>query len=120
MISDPSRVETAMKWGASNGPATGAMIAEIMTTDLRVDVGRIKSPLLLIGAGKALAASPEQKKLAQQAYEAQVARVPVHEVVFAEHALHFVMYDDLPFLLKTIDAFLVASEESKWRRPSMT
>ena len=78
MISDPARVEAAVKWGASDGPAAGAMIAEIMTTDIRVDVGRIKSPLLLIGAGKALAASPEQRKMAQQAYQAQVARVPVH------------------------------------------
>ena len=72
----------------------------------RGDVGRIKSPLLLIGAGKVFAASPVQKKMAQQAYEAQAARVPAHEVVFAENALHFVMYDDLQFLLETMDAFL--------------
>ena len=106
MIADPSRVETATKWGATDGPAAGAMIAELMTTDIRTDVGRIKSPLLLIGAGKSDAASPEQLQAAQQTLEAQVARVPAHEVVIAEKALHFVMYDDLPFLLKTMDAFL--------------
>ena len=107
MMSDVSRVEAAMKWGATDGPAAGAMIAEIMTTDIRADVGRIKTPLLLVGAGKSVADSPDRLKAAQQAYEAQVARVPAHEVVMAEKALHFVMYDDLPFLLKTMDGFLV-------------
>jgi pimeloyl-ACP methyl ester carboxylesterase len=106
MMSDASRVEAATKWGATDGPAAGAMVAEIMTTDIRTDVARIKSPLLLIGAGKRVSASPEQMQQARQAYEAQVARVPVHEVVFAENALHFVMYDDLPFLLRTMDGFL--------------
>lgn len=106
MMSDASRVEAATKWGATDGPAAGAMVAEIMTTDIRTDVARIKSPLLLIGAGKRVSASPEQMQQARQSYEAQVARVPVHEVVFAENALHFVMYDDLPFLLRTMDGFL--------------
>ena len=84
------------------------MIEEMIATDIG-GRGPIKSPLLLIRAGKGLAGSPDQKKMAQEAYEAQVARVPVHEVVFAENALHFVMRDDLPFLLKTMDAFLQRS-----------
>ena len=34
------------------------MIAEIMTTDIRADVGRIKTPLLLVGAGKSVTIHP--------------------------------------------------------------
>ncbi|MEP6916926.1 MAG: alpha/beta hydrolase [Acidobacteriota bacterium] len=110
MISDPTRVAAATEWAAvSSAPATGAFVAELMTRDIRADVARIKVPLLLIGAGKAFAASPDQLKLAQQTYEAQVAGVPAHNVIIDEKALHFVMFDDLPWLLTTMDGFLKGS-----------
>jgi len=40
------------------------------------------------------------------AYEAQAARIPQHEIALAADARHFVMYDDLPFLLRRMDGFL--------------
>jgi len=107
MITDPARVDTATAWAAASDPkAAGVMIAELMSTDLREVVAAVTSPVLLIGAGKTFASMPGGIDRARRAYEAQVARIPTHEVVLATRALHFVMYDDLPFLIETMNAFL--------------
>jgi N-formylmaleamate deformylase len=110
MITDPAHIEGAAAWAAESDPkAAGAMIEELMSTDLRDAVASIASPVLLVGAGKAFAAMPGGLDRARAAYEAQVARIPDRDVVLATRALHFVMYDDLPFLLETMDGFLGAA-----------
>jgi pimeloyl-ACP methyl ester carboxylesterase len=107
MISDPKRVDEATNWAAASHPVTaGAMIGAMLTTDIRADVAAIHSPVLLVGAAKALEKMPGGSASALQTYEAQVRRIPRHEVVLATGALHFVMFDDLPFLLKAMDRFL--------------
>jgi len=83
---------------------------ELMTTDLRDDVARIKAPVLLIGNG-AFATSPEMKTNVQASYEAQVAKVPDHKVLIAEKARHFIMLDDPAFLFSSLDDFLATSKE---------
>ena len=80
-----------------------------MTTDLRDDVARIQTPVLLIGSG-AFATSPEMKKKVQASYEAQVAKVPNHKVLLAEKARHFIMLDDPSFMFSAIDQFLGSSK----------
>ena len=107
MISDPARIETVTRWAAaSDGAATGAMVAEMMTTDLRPEVAHIKTRLLLVGAGKAFGPAADRLAAVQQAYEDQVKAAPHHDVVVDANALHFVMFDDLAFLLAKMDAFL--------------
>lgn len=91
---DVQRVATA---AAKSAPKTvGEAIYEMMTTDLRQDVARIRTPVLLIGAADG----------ARDAYEAQVERVRAHTVVMAERTRHFVMLDNLSWLKTRIDAFL--------------
>jgi N-formylmaleamate deformylase len=110
MITDPARIDGALAWAADSDPkAAGAMLEELMSTDLRDAVASIASPVLLVGAGKAFAAMPGGLDRARAAYEAQVARIPDRDVVLATRALHFVMYDDLPFLLEVMDGFLDAA-----------
>jgi len=99
MITDPKEVEEATAWSAASDPATaGQAVYEMMTTDLREAVASIRTPVLLVGA----AGSPSAL------YEAQVAKIPVHRVVMAEKAKHFVMLDDPAFLFSTMDQFLSA------------
>ena len=106
MISDPARVDAATKWAEGSDPRTAAtLIYDLMTTDIRHDVKAIAAPLLLIPALKGMAGDADMLKRAQAAYEAQIAAVPVHEMVPAQ-TLHFVMLDDEKFLLTTMDAFL--------------
>ena len=106
MISDPTDVERAAAWAASSDPGTvGRAMAEMFKTDLRDDVARIHSLVLLIGAAKD---APDADALARitKAYEAQVAKAPHASVVMARHARHFVMLDDPAFLFAAIDAVL--------------
>lgn len=106
MITDPKNVETAAAWSASSDPATaGTAMAEMMTTDLRETVAAIRTPALLIGAAD-FAKDEAVRKQVAAAYEAQVAKVPDHQVVLAEHARHFIMLDDPAFLFAAMDRFL--------------
>ncbi len=105
MITKAEDVDRMAAAGAKSDPrAVGDAMAEMMSTDLRPAVSKIKVPVLLIGAG-GLAPSFMKSRLAA-AYEAQIASIPNHKFVLAEKARHFVMLDDPAFLFATIDAFL--------------
>ena len=106
MITDPADVDRAARWAAKAQPsAVGSAIAEMMTTDLRQRAARIYAPVLLVGALGA-APAPMAGPL-RDAYRAQVAAVPSAEVVFAEHAKHFVMLDDPAFFFGQLEPFLL-------------
>ena len=75
-------------------------------SDLRSAVAAIRTPALLIGAA-GFAKDEAARQQAAATYEAQVAKVPEHQVVMAEHARHFIMLDDPAFLFATMDRFLV-------------
>ena len=106
MTSTPSFADTLVAWSGRTDPATaGNMIAEALTTDLRPAVAQITSPVLVVGTNSSAPDASSRARIAS-AYEAQLTTIPKHQLVMAESAKHFVMIDDLPFLLKTIDEFL--------------
>jgi pimeloyl-ACP methyl ester carboxylesterase len=106
MITDPANVDLiALTCAKSDPKAVALAMYELMTTDLRDGVARIKTPVLLIGSG-AFAASPEMKRTVRARYEEQVAKVPNHKVLVADKARHFIMFDDPAFLLSAMDDFL--------------
>jgi N-formylmaleamate deformylase len=108
MVSDPVQVDRIAAWGAASDARTvGAAMEELMTTDLRIDEGSIRAPVLLFASAKD-AATPEARAATAAAYEAQVAQIPDHRVLLAERARHFVMLDDPEFLYASIDAFLAS------------
>jgi pimeloyl-ACP methyl ester carboxylesterase len=105
MITSSVDVDRMAVAGAKSDPrAVGEATAELMSTDLRPAMSKIRVPVLLIGAG-GWARSGMKDRLAA-AYEAQIASVPKHRFVLAEKARHFIMLDDPQFLFATIDAFL--------------
>ena len=107
MISDPARVDEATRWAERSDPRTAAtLIYDLMTIDIRADARAIAAPLLLIPALTGMSGDADLMKRAQASYEAQIAGVPVHELVAAP-TRHFVMLDDPAFFLATMDAFLV-------------
>ena len=106
MMTDPSRVEAAMKWGASDGPAAGAMIAEIMTTDIRADVGRIKSPCCSSARERPLPRRPIRRKWRRRHTKHRRRASRRTKLFLRRTRCTSGCYDDLPFLLKTMDAFL--------------
>jgi N-formylmaleamate deformylase len=106
MITDPKNVELIAATCAKSDPnAVSLAMYELMTTDLRQEAARIKTPVLLIGSGGFIT-SPEMKPAIQASYEAQVARIPSHKVLLAEKARHFIMLDDPKFLFSAMEDFL--------------
>jgi pimeloyl-ACP methyl ester carboxylesterase len=106
MMKSPADVERAKGWSATSDPTTvGAVMYEMMTTDLRDAVAAIRPPVLLIAAG-AFAKDADMRARVRATYEQQVAKVPNHRVVLAEEARHFVMWDTPDFLWTTMDGFL--------------
>jgi pimeloyl-ACP methyl ester carboxylesterase len=107
MITGEAGAARATAWARrSDGPSAGQALYELMTTDLRESAAKISSELLLIAAVKSVASMPDRLDATLRAYEAQVARVPRHQVVAATQALHFVMLDDPQFLVSAMDEFL--------------
>jgi pimeloyl-ACP methyl ester carboxylesterase len=107
MITDPAQVELARRWAASSDPHTSSqLMMELMTTDLRSEMPKIQAPLLLIAAGGLFAAQPAARVEMERAYERQVAGVSNHKTIVATGARHFIMLDDLPFLVSAISEFL--------------
>ncbi|HWY32945.1 MAG TPA: alpha/beta hydrolase, partial [Candidatus Acidoferrum sp.] len=101
MITDPKNVDAIAATCAKSDPkAVGQAMYELMTTDLRDPVARIKTRALLIASGS------EDKQTTLTRYEGQVAKIPNHKVLMAEKAKHFIMLDDPVFLFSAMDEFL--------------
>lgn len=99
MITDPKRLAPFMDTVAkSDRRALGDAIYEVVTTDLRDDMTKITSPVLVVLADGGL----------QQQITSQVEPIPDHEVKVIPHAKHFVMLDDPKAFFKVVDAFLDA------------
>lgn len=107
LITAPADVERAMTWVAKSDARTaGLAVSELMTTDLRKEIGKITAPVLLIAA---MGAAPEpMRPTMKKAYAAQVAALPSARVRIADRARHFIMFDDPQFLFAAIDDFLAA------------
>lgn len=105
LMRDTLHLAEAIGWSAASDPATaGRAVADMMVTDLRPLMPAIRSPVLLVAAGGA-AVTPAAVETIRATYEAQVAGIPIHRVVVAENARHFIMYDAPTFLFETMDAF---------------
>ena len=99
MITDPKNIEPIAAMGkATNPQAAATAMYEMMTTDLRPQLAKIRVPVLVLAAGQGEPAADTAK-----AYEAQYASLPQHRVVVAEKARHFIMLDDPQFLFAQLD-----------------
>jgi pimeloyl-ACP methyl ester carboxylesterase len=101
MTTDPKRIEPYLDAIAkSDRHAIGDAIYELVRTDLRDQMTKIKAPLLLVLADGGL----------QQLYTTMAAQVADKQIVVVPHTRHFVMLDDPPAFYTVIDKFLAAHE----------
>jgi pimeloyl-ACP methyl ester carboxylesterase len=106
MITDPSQVDPVAAMGARSEPAAvGDAMYELMTTDLRGAVAKIKTEVLLVASDPSVAGGPPPAQTLAS-YESQVADVPHHKVVVAAGSRHFIMLDAPTFLFHEIDELL--------------
>jgi pimeloyl-ACP methyl ester carboxylesterase len=116
MITDPKSIDLAVEWARRSDPAFVAQaVYDLMTTDLRDDIRRIRVPVLTIGAAKAFAGDEARLAAVRAAYERQIAAIPDHKLFMDPNALHFIMLDDPDYLLRTMDRFLEAKEQADAR-----
>jgi pimeloyl-ACP methyl ester carboxylesterase len=92
-------------WGTSSDAKTaGKAVAEMMTTDIRGDVARIKTPVLMFMSGFGM--TPEQRTFALGSYRAQLAPVANARVIPVENSRHFIMLDEPAFFYNAVTDFL--------------
>ena len=106
MASNPEDQERILGWGRKSDRATviNAMY-ELMSTDLRTDVERIKAPTLVLGTWIAFKDYAPRSAI-EGTYTAQYRKLPGVKVEIADKARHFIMYDDPEWMYQRIDAFL--------------
>ena len=105
-ISSARQVEGVYATAKLSDPTTvGAAMREMITTDLRPEVARIESPVLLFAAGEN-AKTPEARGMLVKAYHDQIATIPHARLLFVPHARHFVMLDSPDLFLRETEAFL--------------
>ena len=89
----------------SSPTAAGQAIYELLTTDLRPEVHRIKSPVVLLGAAGALT-SDADRDAAKALYQQQISTIDQAKLVFNQQARHFIMLDQPDWLLAQIRSAL--------------
>ena len=107
MAHDPKRIEILAAWGnASDRAITSQAMYEMMTTDLRGELDRIRVPTLVLGAWAAYAPYGSTKESTAAIYRAQYARLPGVRIEMSEGGYHFLMWDDPQWLQSQVRGFL--------------
>ncbi|NVO84142.1 alpha/beta fold hydrolase [Hymenobacter terrestris] len=114
MMTDTARISQATRWSTASDPATvGQAMYDLYTTDLRAELGRIKQPVLVLGAWAAYKDYGSTKESTKAIFERQYAALPQHRVEMSEAGRHFLMWDDTAWFLQQTDAFLKQSATAR-------
>ncbi len=109
MARDLVRVEELVRWGENSDRATTAQaMVELMTTDLRGELGAVRSPTLVLGAWAAYAAFGQTQEATRAIFEGQYAALPGVRIELSEAGYHFLMWDDPQWLQAQVGQFLTA------------
>jgi pimeloyl-ACP methyl ester carboxylesterase len=104
MITNPAQQDVALGWVMrSDRSAVADALVELMTTDLRPQLGAITAPTLVVETWTGWGVGREA---VEQNYTRQYAELRGAKRVVADTAKHFVMLDDPAFLFAGMDAFL--------------
>lgn len=110
LVHDPRRVETLTAWGnASDRAITSEAMYEMMTTDLRGELGEIKVPVLVLGAWAAYAPYGSTKESTAAIYKVQYDKLAGVRIEMSEGGYHFLMWDDPQWLQSQVRGFLEAT-----------
>jgi pimeloyl-ACP methyl ester carboxylesterase len=106
MASNPEDQERILGWGRKSDRATvvNAMY-ELMSSDLRADVERIKAPTLVLGAWIAYKDYAPRSAI-EATYTNQYRKLSGVKIELSDKARHFIMYDDPEWMYQRMDAFL--------------
>ncbi len=105
LISHPEKVEVALDWMMqSDGETLGQAFYEMMTTDLRPVLGRIRAPVLVMGSWRGPPGATREST--EGTYRSQYAGLPGARIAMADRSRHFIMWDAPDWLMQQMDSFL--------------
>ncbi len=106
MVSQPRDVARVVSWGEqSDYPTVVAAMHDMLSTDLRQDIARVRAPTLVLGTWVAYKAFAPRAAI-EGNFRLQYARLQGVNIELADHARHFIMYDDPQWMFERMDAFL--------------
>lgn len=100
MSNDAARSARIQDWtGASDRETTTRAMFDMFSTDLRPQLEKVRSPTLVLGVWAAYAPMGSTLDSTRGIFEAQYATLPGVRIEMSEAGYHFLMFDDLDWLL---------------------
>jgi len=107
MIKDASHIQMAMEWSMQSDRKTMAQaMYELMTTDLRNDVEKVKIPILVLGSWYGAKDYGITKEIVLANYKNQFLKADNCKIKVAETAKHFIMLDEPKWFINSVEAFI--------------
>jgi len=104
-LKDKAKQDLVAKWAEDSDQKTvGKAMAELMSRDLREEIAKIKTPVLLLAAPYDRKDEKTPGKIKDQ-----LAKVRNKKVAFAPKAGHFIMFDEPEWMFKEMETFLAAA-----------
>jgi hypothetical protein len=105
--SDEAKAKVMSMVQTSDPKTVAQAIYSLMNHDLRADIAKITSPVLLLGASGGFDTN-EQKDAMQRLYAQQLLALPSAQLLMNKHSRHFIMLDDPKWLEIQVRSFLDA------------
>ncbi|WP_125717818.1 alpha/beta fold hydrolase [Flavobacterium ustbae] len=101
LLADQSKLEMVVDWSLKSDRTTfGQMYCDFFNTDLRVKIGQIKCPSLILLESYFINLKP--------AIDEQYKNLKTADFKYANKGLHFIMYDDTAWYLEQLNNFIKA------------
>ncbi len=106
MVTKPDDLERVLGWGRKSDSATvmNAM-HDLIATDMRADIARIKSPTLVLGTWIAYKEYTTRAAV-ETTFKTQYQKLDGVTIDVADTARHFIMYDDPKWMFDRMEKFL--------------
>ncbi len=107
MIATPEKREEVVEMGInSNRTVTTQAYGEMYTTDIRSEMSKVKTPVLVLGAWAAYEQYGSTKQAVENNYKSQCKDIKNVKVAVADEAYHFIFYDEPKWFFNQVDSFL--------------
>jgi len=110
MIATPDKREQVIEMGInSNRTVITQAYGEMYTTDIRTEMSKVKTPVLVLGAWAAYEQYGSTKQAVENNYKAQCKDIKNVKVAVADKAYHFIFYDEPNWFYEQVDSFLTSN-----------
>jgi pimeloyl-ACP methyl ester carboxylesterase len=114
MSNDPARMPLLTEWSKTSDRATTSQaIHDMMTTDLRGELHKIKTPTLVLGSWAAYKAMGATRQSTLAIFSSQYALLKGVEIRMSDTGFHFLTWDDPQWVNDEINRFITTGATAK-------